>query len=104
MDIRLIDPRDVSWEIWDPTFRVYFWEKRDIDLRAAELEGIDPASVGYASYEYEIRGGDVHQVVDWATDTAAREGKTYTLYLVIDIGGEKGRVHLAGDDPTRVSG
>ena len=97
METRSIDPRDVSWELHSPTFRVTFWRKGSVP------KGIDPSLAGYEAFEYEIRDGDVHEVIEWANDIASREGKSYTIYVVVnpESNDDKGLVLLAGVDPTR---
>ena len=84
MDVRPIDPRDVRWEVDAPVYRVYFWTGET--LHEAE--------------EFELTGAeDVHEVLAWADENAPPES-IYTLYAVVEMGGEKGLVHLAGVDPT----
>ena len=28
LECRLVDPRDTTWEVWDPSHRVYFWHQQ----------------------------------------------------------------------------
>lgn len=93
MDVRLVDPRDVGWEIGSPLYRVYFWERQPPPPGAPEL-------VGYHSAEFEASGAeDVGEVLAWGEETATA-GSTYTVYAVVEIGGERGLVRLRGADPT----
>jgi hypothetical protein len=75
-----VDPRDETWELADPRYRVYFW-------------------AGTASDEWKVSGADVHEVLAWAE--ANRGDRTYTLYACVPQDG-LGLVRLAGEDPTLV--
>ena len=92
MDIRPVDPRDTHWEITCPSFRVYFWQPQPSPPGASEHPG------GYHSTEFEVSGVDVGEVLTWAEATAPR-GSTYTVYALVEQGGERGLVRLAGVDP-----
>ena len=84
MDARLVDPRDIEWEVLSPAYRVYFWRRR-------------PG--GYESEEFQLDGAtDVAEVLGWAEQRA--EARTFTVYAVVDALGELGLVQLAGVDPT----
>jgi hypothetical protein len=84
MDARPVDPRDPEWEVSSPSYRVYFWR---------------PRSGGYESEEFQLEGTtDVAEVLGWAEERA--EGRTFTVYAVVDALGERGLVQLAGIDPT----
>ena len=78
MDIRAIDPRDQTWEISRPAYRVYFHD----DSGAAN--------------EYEVEGADVAEVMAWAE--AQRNGRTFALYACVPRDG-LGLLRLAGSDP-----
>lgn len=78
---RAVDPRDQTWEEWDPAYRVYFW-----DARAA-------------CEEWELTGRDASEALTWAQDSA--DGRTFTLYAVVNAPSGLGLVRLAGTDPTR---
>lgn len=86
MEIRPIDPRDTGWEVPHPVFRVYFWDRH------------------YTSYEYEVTGADVHEVIEWAEGKAGHQ-LTYVLYALVDRGegvdgvDRLGLIQLAGRDP-----
>lgn len=91
MEASPIDPRDIAWELQDPTYRVYFW-----------------AVQSSASYEWRITdAASVHEVIAWVE--AERGGCTYELFIEhIDRRSsgagewieELGLIRLAGDDPT----
>jgi hypothetical protein len=93
MDIRPVDPRGTEWELTCSSFRVYFWQAQPSPPGHPEQPG------GYRSEEFEVSGVDVGKVLEWADATAPR-GSTYTVYAVIEQGGERGLVRLAGVDPT----
>ena len=84
MDIRSVDPRDQTWELDQPRYRVYFHD----------ADG--------ASDEYELHGGDVVDVLTWAQ--AQRAGRSFVVYVCVP-GDGLGLVRLQGSDPnTRCSG
>jgi hypothetical protein len=74
-----VDPCDQSWEADAPDYRVYFHA----------LNG--------AADEWELKGCDVDDAKDWATEHAA--GRTFVLYAVVRSPGELGLVRLMGADP-----
>jgi hypothetical protein len=80
-----MDPRDTSWEVWHPRYRVYFWR-----------------SLGqmWASREFELSAADVVEVLAWVADQA-EDGETYTVHCVVESASGTGLVRLAGADPTR---
>lgn len=90
MDIRGIDPRDITWEQDHARYRVYFW---------------DVAAV--TSYEYEVLGEvDVDEVLAWASRYADERGWAYTVYAAVtDDADGPGLVRLAGvlGDPFAVT-
>lgn len=88
-----MDPRDASWEISSPTYRVYFW-------RAAEAPSGTPGHGGWSSDEWRLTGArDLHEVLEWADLRSA--GRSYTLHVEVDVAEGRGLVNLAGVDPTR---
>jgi len=94
-----VDPRDVTWEVSSPVYRVYFWHRP----KAPPEVPLD--EVGYHCDEYRlIDADDVHEVLTWAE--ARRQGSdSYTLYVETnryskDDGGVPGLLRLAGIDPT----
>ena len=56
MDVRAVDPRDQTWEISRPKYRVYFHDETG------------------AANEYAVEGADVAEVMAWAE--AQRNGRT----------------------------
>jgi len=86
LSARPVDPRDARWEEWSPSYRVYFWRP--------------VGGTGFASREFEIRGGDVEAVFAWADENRV-EPETFALFVVVDRGDGPGLVRLAGTDPTR---
>ncbi len=83
VDITAVDPRDSTWELDHPRYRVYFW-----------------TTAGDAD-EYEVTGAhDVHEVVAWAQ--AQRGSRVFTLYACVPQAG-LGLIRLAGHDPTQAS-
>jgi len=85
----LVDPRDTTWEVSQPVYRVYFWEKQR-----------DYEDSGWASEEWELQGADISEVMDWTEETA--KGRLSVLYVCVSHGGELGLVRLSGIDPTEV--
>jgi hypothetical protein len=78
---RQVDPRDETWEVYDPAYRVYFWDTNS------------------ASDEWELTGCDVEAALRWAHHAA--DGRTFTLYATVQTPGELGLIRLTGTDPTR---
>ncbi|OHV44201.1 hypothetical protein BCD48_25860 [Pseudofrankia sp. BMG5.36] len=86
--MRRVDPRDTTWELGNPVYRVYFW------TRPAH------SNASPSSTEFEITETDVPAVLDWARRTAGN--RTFVVYAVCGTAdGRKGLVRLAGQDPTR---
>ena len=77
MDAIPIDPRDKTWGVRVPKYRVYFFD-------------------GTASDEFELDAGDVLEALAWAEEHRGR--RTYALYACVPIAG-LGLVLLAGADP-----
>jgi hypothetical protein len=78
MDVRAVDPRDQTWEISRPKYRVYFHDETG------------------AANEYEVEGADVAEVMAWAE--AQRNGRTVVLYACVPRDG-LGLLRLGGSDP-----
>jgi len=78
MKASAVDPRDQTWEVDRPRYRVYFHDANG------------------ASDEHEITGADVGEVIAWAE--AHRGAGTYVLYVCVASNG-LGLVRLAGADP-----
>jgi hypothetical protein len=74
-----IDPRDQTTEWLEPAFRVYFWD-------------------GRASDEWQLRGADVPEVLDWAQRQAG--SRSYTVWAAIPDVPQAGvcLVRLAGGE------
>jgi hypothetical protein len=79
MKISSVDPRDITWEVRDVVFRVYFW-----------------SSDGKASEEYELSGAkDIGEVLSWAQrEQSSRDGK-FVIYARVECNGENGLLLLA---------
>lgn len=85
MDVRQASPLDMNWHADLPAYRVYFWD-------------------GSSSHEYELSDcHNVREAITWADENAGAR-RTYTLYVVVDRGGEMGLVRLFGIDPTKHKG
>jgi hypothetical protein len=82
VDIRGVDPRDQTWELGRPAYRVYFHDAAG------------------ASDDYEVSGADVAEVIDWAE--SHKGDRTYVLYACVRHDG-LGLVRLAGSDPNEPS-
>jgi len=78
VDVRGIDPRDQTWELARPSYRVYFQDR----------DG--------AQDEYEVRGGDVCAVI--ARAEAKRSARSFVLYVCV-AGDGLGLVRLHNSDP-----
>jgi hypothetical protein len=90
MDVQPVDPRDTTWEIGEPAYRVYFWR------RVPQPIGFP---MGISAEEFEVTGADVQEVIAWGEATAGSD-RTYTLYVLVQRPeGELGLVRLAGVDP-----
>ena len=76
-----IDPRDETWEVYDPAYRVHFWDSN------AALDA------------WELVGCDVEDALAWAQKSAGT--RTFTLYSVVKQPSEVGLIRLLGTDPTR---
>ena len=104
MNVRPVDERTSTWEVDQPTYRVFFWE------RGFGPPDVPREHVGYGCETYDVSEvADVFEVIAWATaNSGAGKGviypgadRTFALYLVVTDGGRLGTVHLAGVDPTR---
>jgi hypothetical protein len=77
-DVRAVDPRDQTWEISPPKYRVYFSDENG------------------AADEYEVERADVAGVMAWAE--AQRNGRAFALYACVPYDG-LGLLRLKGSDP-----
>jgi hypothetical protein len=76
-----VDPRDSSWSVDRPIYRVYFF------------------GTAGASDEWRLDGADsIHQIIEWADANAS--GRDYVVY--VEVGGtpSRGLVRLVGLDPS----
>lgn len=86
------DPRDGRWEESGSAYRV-----RYLGLKTESRT--DPPLV-YECTEIGLSDvTDVSEALRWAEDNA--DGRTFTLYALVDRRRERGLVHLAGTDPTK---
>jgi len=89
-----VDPRDVTWELDQPVYRVYFWG------RGMAPPEVPEHLVGYYCRENRVLDAvDVHEVIDWARG-AAKPNETFTLYVEHRDSDGLGLIQLAGTDPT----
>jgi hypothetical protein len=79
MKTEIIDPRDQTLQIEDPTYRVDFW-----------------AEDGGAKEEWELSGTDLDEVLDWIP--ARSQGRSYSLWAVTRKAGEVCLIRLQGID------
>jgi hypothetical protein len=63
VDIRAVDPRDQTWELERPSYRVYFHDANG------------------AQDEYEVLDADVVEVLAWAQ--TQRADRTFVLYACV---------------------
>jgi hypothetical protein len=93
MRVRGVDPRDTSWEVDLPSFRVHFFGTPGPTADGAVQDA------AHVSDEYEVTEADVHETIAWANRTAGPH-RTYVIYLVLtDAHGSNGMVKLAGQNP-----
>lgn len=88
IEVRPVDPRDVTSEVDTPTFRVCFWR----------------TSPGLASREYELTGADVEEVIEWA-EANKGAAETYMLGVLTSRPGPHGTdvvlTRIKGRDASR---
>ena len=86
MDVAPVDPRDVSWEVDRPRYRVHLWTGSG-----------DPETMPHSD-EYELSGPDVDAatVLAWAVEqTVARGADWSEVFAVVDLTpGGRGLVRL----------
>jgi len=88
MQVRSVDPRDISVEIDSPSYRVYFWKRQAQDDQST--------STGYECDEYEISDADVEEVLSWAKSKG--EGHSHVcVYAVFADSDGPGLIRLAGE-------
>jgi hypothetical protein len=82
-----VDPRDVTWEVDHPTYRVYFWTQD-----------------GSACDEWRVTdAANIHDVLAWA-DERVGEQRSYQVFVEASAGSELGLLRLRGTDPTSTQG
>jgi hypothetical protein len=90
---KAVDPRDTRWELKPEAYRVYFWGLAALGMYTGEGQRM------FASYEYELMGAPVSEVLLWAK--AKAEDRSYTVYAVVnDVHRGTGLLHLFATDPT----
>ena len=83
-----IDPRDQSWEIDRPSYRVYFWHR----------QGTTDDSM-WASDEWELtEADDIAGVMSWAESNS--NGRQFVMYVSALTLEGVGLVRLFGLDPS----
>ena len=81
-----VDPRDITWEVEHPTYRVYFWSHD-----------------GSACDEWRVtEAPDVHEVLAWAEQRVG-EGRSYQVFVEVAPESGLGLLRLRGSDPTAPS-
>lgn len=81
-----VDPRDITWEVEHPTYRVHFWTHE-----------------GSACDEWRVtEAADVHEVLAWA-DQRVGEGRGYQVFVEVAPESGLGLLRLRGSDPTAPS-
>jgi hypothetical protein len=86
MNVRKVDPRDSTWEIDEPKYRVCFWQR----------QGGRPGA--WESDTYELENTDVAETLAWAD--ANSQGREFVLYATFSNQDGAGLVRLLGSDPT----
>jgi len=86
MNVRKIDPRDIAYIEDQCIYRVYF---SDREPDAPEIEAGN-------TFEWEISGADIEQVIDWINEN--RLDRAYSLYLYTDRNHERILYHLISKD------
>jgi hypothetical protein len=92
VQVQVVDPRSTTWELDAPVFRVAFFRH---DPAYADVPS---KFVGYESEEWELTGGDVQEVLAWATEHAGPD-RTWTLHVTGPSSERPGLIWLAGIDP-----
>src|ERR1700753_2522073 len=93
MQARSVDPRDQRWEVPQPVYRVYFWERSTPE----RTDGM------WTSDEWRLEDTDIDEVLAWARAKAA--GRRFVVYVEVTGGqpDDLGLVRLLGHDPTEAS-
>lgn len=85
----LVDPRDISWEVDEPEFRVLLYYP-SLDQATAET--------GFSTAMYRLNGCSVSEAVAWAR---SQQSGGYVLYVIVRSEKRVGAVRLEGVDPLR---
>jgi hypothetical protein len=86
MNIRMLDPRDATWEVDQPKYRIDLWR----------LQG--GRSGVWESESFELEDTDVAEAIAWAD--AHSKGRAFVLYAAFRNQEGMGIVRLLGSDPT----
>ncbi len=93
MKVEGVEPRDVTWEVERPVYRVYFWHE------PAAPEGVPQEQVMWRCDEYRLTEvADVEEALDWARQRL-RDGQTFVLYAESGQDPDRGLIRLWGADP-----
>lgn len=84
MRAALIDPRDQTLQVDDPSYRVYFW-----------------AEDGSTKEEWELTGADLDEVLEWIPSQS--RGWYHSLWAVTRSARDVCLIRLQGRDLTAVS-
>ena len=103
LQARPVDPTDVSWEVSEPTFRVYLWRRprppdMPVDLRPP---GVLQSQVGWHCSEWELTGGDVEAALRW-TDEHVAGWDAADVWVLVPPGPDgraMGLIRLRGHNP-----
>ena len=82
-----VDPRDATWEVDEPVYRVLTWSPL-------------PAPGAWSCEENDIFDAEVDEVLDWARGRA-RPDQLVTVFARVPSPEGPGLVRLTGWDPTR---
>ena len=81
-------------------YHVIFWRQPHVPPEQLP-EGVTQDRVMWAANENDMLDvRDVVEAVRWAEEEARRRGAIFTLYAVMDRGGQEGQLWLAGWNPT----
>jgi hypothetical protein len=90
MRISTVDPREVSLEDNEPTYRVYFWH------RPPSPTGGAAESMAWNSEEWRLTDvRDVVEVLVWSEANVGQD-RLHTVYVEFRDGGDLGLLRLAG--------
>jgi hypothetical protein len=90
-----VDPRDTSWEVDYPMYRVFIW---------SPLPGPPPnppLAQGWRSMEFDVTEADIDEVLAWAREQTPSDG-TFTVWVRGENNGAPGLYRVAGWEPTRM--